>query len=85
MAPFPSLTLYRADGACSRVPHILLRELGASFTEVVMGIDTTVNGLVPKDGSMTREEYLSNVHPEGMVPALQVDGAVIVEMTGVLT
>ena len=85
MAPFPSLTLYRADGACSRVPHILLSELGAPFTEVVMGIDTTVNGLVPKDGSMTREEYLSNVHPEGMVPALQVDGAVIVEMTGVLT
>jgi glutathione S-transferase len=85
MAAFPSLTLYRADGACSRVPHILLRELGAPFTEVTMTIDMAVNGLVPKDKSMTREEYLSKIHPDGMVPALQVDGVVITEMTGILT
>jgi glutathione S-transferase len=85
MATFPSLTLYRADGACSRVPHILLRELGAPFTEVSMTIDMAVNGLVPKDKSMTREEYLSKIHPDGMVPALQVDGAVITEMTAILT
>jgi glutathione S-transferase len=85
MASFPSLTLYRADGACSRVPHILLRELGAPFTEVTMKIDMAVNGLVPKDVSMTREEYLSKIHPDGMVPTLQVDGAVINEMTGILT
>jgi glutathione S-transferase len=85
MATFPSLTLYRADGACSRVPHILLRELGAPVTEVTMAIDMVVNGLVPKDKSMTREEYLSKIHPDGMVPALQVDGAVINEMTGILT
>jgi len=50
-----------------------------------MGIDTTVNGLVPKDNSMTRDEYLLRVHPDGMVPALQVDGTVITEMTGILT
>jgi glutathione S-transferase len=50
-----------------------------------MGIDTTVNGLVPKDGSMTRAEYLSNIHPDGMVPALQVDDKVVIEMTGILT
>jgi glutathione S-transferase len=84
MATFPSLTLYRADGACSRVPHILLRELGAPFTEVTMTIDMAVNGLVPKDKSMTREEYLSKIHPDGMVPALQVNDAVITEMTGIL-
>lgn len=85
MATFPSLTLYRADGACSRVPHILFRELGAPFTEVLMGIDTTVNGLAPKNSPMTRAEYLANIHPDGMVPALQVDDKVIVEMTGILT
>ncbi|KAM0706521.1 hypothetical protein Q7P35_005848 [Cladosporium inversicolor] len=85
MATFPSLTLYRADGACSRVPHILLRELGAPFTEVLMGIDTTVNGLAPKDNPMTRDEYLANIHPDGLIPALQVDDKVIIEMTGILT
>lgn len=81
----PSLTLYRADGACSRVPHILLRVLGVPFNEVLMGIDMTVNGLVPKDGSMTRDEYLSKIHPDGMVPALQIDNVVVTEMTGILT
>lgn len=85
MASFPSLTLYRADGACSRVPHILLRELGAPLTEVLMGIDTTVNGLAPKDNSMTRAKFLSKINPEGLVPALQVNDKVIVEMTGILT
>ena len=85
MASFQSLTLYRADGACSRVPHILLRELGAPFTDVLMGIDTRVNGLAPKNNAMTRAEYLTNIHPDGMVPALQVDDKVIIEMTGILT
>jgi glutathione S-transferase len=85
MTSFPSFTLYRADGACSRVPHILLRELGAPFTEVMMGFDMSANGLAPKDKSMTRDEYLENIHPDGMVPALQVDGKVIIEMTAVLT
>lgn len=86
MSTFPYLTLYRADGACSRVPHILLRELGAPFTEVLMGIDTTVNGLVPKDNSMTRAQYLAKIHPEGMVPALQINNSqVVTEMTAVLT
>ena len=85
MASFPSLTLYRADGACSRVPHILLRELGAPLTEILMGIDTTVNGLAPKDNPMTHAEFLSKINPEGLIPALQVNDKVIVEMTGILT
>lgn len=83
--PSPTLTLYRVDGACSRVPHILLRELGVPFSEVLMKLDLSVNGLVPKDIPMTREEYLANIHPDGMVPALQIDSAVITEMTGMLT
>lgn len=81
----PTLTLYRVDGACSRVPHILLRELGLPFSEVQMKLDLSVNGLVPKDIPMTREEYLAKIHPDGMVPALQINDTVITEMTGILT
>lgn len=82
----PTLTLYRVDGACSRVPHILLRELGVPIQEVVMVLDAARNGLVPADKSLSFDEYRSQVHPDGMVPALVVDDKVVItEMTGVLT
>ncbi|KAM0719690.1 hypothetical protein Q7P37_003821 [Cladosporium fusiforme] len=82
----PTLTLYRADGACSRVPHILLRELGVPLKDVVMTIDYDRDGLVPKDGSLSFDDYRSQIHPDGMVPALVVDDQIVItEMTGVLT
>lgn len=82
----PSLVLYRADGACSRVPHILLRELGIPLKDVAMGLDSARDGLVTKDESLDFDEYRSQVHPDGMVPALVIDGKVVItEMTGVLT
>jgi glutathione S-transferase len=84
----PSITLYRFDGSCSRVPHILLRELGVPFTDIPMAMDTSSGsggGLYPKDKSMTPAEYRSQIHPDGKVAALVVDGVVITEMAGVLT
>jgi glutathione S-transferase len=83
--PAPSLTLYRYDGSCSRVPHILLRELGVPFTEVPMKMDPSGAGIFPKDKSMTPTEYRARIHPDSKVPALVVDGVVITEMAGVLT
>jgi glutathione S-transferase len=85
--PPPSLTLYRFDGSCSRVPHILLRELGVPFTDIPMAMDpsSSAGGLYPKDESLTPAEYRSQVHPDGKVSALVVDGVVITEMAGVLT
>jgi glutathione S-transferase len=81
--PTPSLTLYRFNGSCSRVPHILLRELNVPFTDVPMAMGP--EGLYPKDKSMTPAEYRSKIHPDSKVAALVVDGVVITEMAGVLT
>ena len=86
--PPPSLTLYRFDGSCSRVPHILLRELGVPFTDIPMAMDPSTSGaggLYPKDKSLMPAEYRAQVHPDGKVSALVVDGVVITEMAGVLT
>lgn len=51
-----------------------------------MEIDYARDGLVPADKSLTFDEYRSQIHPDGMVPALVVNNQVIItEMTGVLT
>ena len=86
----PSITLYRFDGSCSRVPHILLRELNIPFTDIPMAMDPSssgAGGLYPKDNSLKPGEYRSQIHPDGQVPALVVEegGVVITQMTGVLT
>lgn len=69
------LTLYFSPGACSMASHIGLEETGAPYEEKPT--------LLPK-GEHKTEAYLK-VNPRGKVPALDVDGKVIVENTAILT
>ena len=69
------LTLYFSPGACSTASHIGLEETGAPYEERPT--------LLPK-GEPKTEAYLK-VNPRGKVPALSVDGKVIVENTAILT
>ncbi|KAG5658103.1 hypothetical protein KAF25_007054 [Fusarium avenaceum] len=78
----PKLTLYRANGACSLVPHALLRHFKIPFDAVL--IKGGPNGAEAADGSFTNAQYRS-IHPRGYVPALAVDNEVITEMPAILT
>src|SRR3954470_24451944 len=69
------LTLYFSPGACSMASHIALEESGAPYEEKPT--------LLPK-GEHKKPEYL-RINPRGKVPALAVDGQVIVENTAILT
>lgn len=83
----PDITLYYANGACSRVPHILLTELRIPFSTVRLDLTTLPSGtigLAPADGSLSHEEYKRTIHPHGQVPALRVGENVITEMPAVL-
>ena len=90
----PRLTLYRADGACSVVPHSILLHYGIPFTPVTMesGPNRKSAGMryVAADGSLSHEDYLA-INPEGYVPALvvgegeAVQPTIIAEMPAVLT
>lgn len=73
----PKLTLYRVNGACSLVPHILLTELNIPFDEVLLKFDFP-KGFTSADGSFTLEDYLK-IHPFGYVPALKIDNEVLTE------
>lgn len=79
----PALTLYRANGACSFVPHALLKELSVPFTSVLLKRGS--DGLEAADGDFTNAEYRQTIHPYGYVPALKMDDAVITEMPAILT
>lgn len=84
----PNLTLYRANGACSLVPHILLRELNIPFTAHRMSFSPT--GVFSADGNLSYAEYLK-INPAGFVPALQISddsgtaGEIITENPAILT
>ena len=69
------LTLYFSPGACSMASHIGLEETGAPYEEKPT--------LLPK-GEHKTEAYLK-INPQGKVPALSVDGKVIVENTAILS
>lgn len=69
------LTLYFSPGACSMASHIGLEEAGAAYTEKPT--------LLAK-GEQKTEAYLK-INPRGKVPALSIDGKVIVENTAILT
>ncbi|KAL2109134.1 hypothetical protein VUR80DRAFT_2932 [Thermomyces stellatus] len=75
MSSSPRLTLYRANGACSIIPHSVLLHYGIPFTSVLMqpGAAMTPAGIryVAADGSLTHEDYLA-INPAGYVPALVV-------------
>ncbi|HQW39046.1 MAG TPA: glutathione S-transferase, partial [Usitatibacteraceae bacterium] len=69
------LTLYYAPGACSLAPHIVLEELGIAYEAV--RISTA-------EGQQRSPEYL-RINPRGRVPALEVDGKVLVENVAILS
>ena len=69
------IALYYSPGACSLAPHIVLEELGIPYEAV--RISTA-------DGQQRSPEYL-RINPRGRVPALAVDGKVLVENVAILT
>ena len=69
------ITLYYSPGACSLAPHVVLEELGIPYETV--RISTA-------EGQQRSPEYLK-VNPRGRVPALVVDGKVLVENVAILS
>ena len=69
------ITLYYSPGACSLAPHIVLEELGIAYEPV--RISTA-------EGQQRSPEYLK-INPRARVPALVVDGRVLVENVAILS
>ena len=69
------LTLYFSPGACSLAAHIGLEETGVSYEAKPI--------LLAKQQQKT-EAYLK-INPRGKVPALSIDGKILVENTAILT
>ena len=69
------MTLFFSPGACSLASHIGLEETGAPYELKPI--------LLAKQQQRT-EEYLK-INPRGKVPALSVDGKILVENTAILT
>jgi glutathione S-transferase len=69
------LTLYFSPGACSLASHIGLEETGAPYEAKPI--------LLAKQQQKT-DTYLK-INPRGKVPALDVDGKILVENTAILT
>jgi glutathione S-transferase len=69
------LTLYFSPGACSLASHIGLEETGAPYD---------AKPILLAKGQQRTEEY-QKINPRGKVPALSVDGKILVENTAILT
>jgi glutathione S-transferase len=69
------LTLYFSPGACSLASHIGLEESGAPYEAKPI--------LLAKQ--QQRTEAYQKINPRGKVPALSVDGKILVENTAILT
>jgi glutathione S-transferase len=69
------MTLYFSPGACSLASHIGLEESGAPYE---------LKPILLAKGQQRTEEYLK-INPRGKVPALSVDGKILVENTAILT
>ena len=69
------MTLYFSPGACSLASHIGLEESGAPYE---------LKPVLLAKGEQRTETYLK-INPRGKVPALSVDGRVLVENTAILT
>jgi glutathione S-transferase len=69
------LTLYFSPGACSLASHIGLEEVGAAYE---------AKPILLAKGQQRTEDYLK-INPRGKVPALSVDGKILVENTAILT
>ena len=69
------MTLYFSPGACSVASHMAIEETGAPYVE---------GRTVLAKGQNKTDEYLK-INPRGRVPALVVDGELLVENTAILT
>jgi glutathione S-transferase len=69
------LKLYYAPGACSMASHIGLEESGAPYE----------TKLISFANAEQRSEAYLKINPRGRVPALSIDGAILVENTAILT
>jgi glutathione S-transferase len=69
------MTLYFSPGACSLASHIGLEETGAPYE---------LKPILLAKGQQRTEDYLK-INPRGKVPALSVDGKILVENTAILT
>ncbi len=69
------LTLYFSPGACSLASHIGLEETGAPYE---------AKPILLAKGQQRTEDY-QKINPRGKVPALSVDGKILVENTAILT
>ena len=69
------MTLYFSPGACSLASHIGLEETGAPYE---------IKPILLAKGQQRTEDYLK-INPRGKVPALSVDGKILVENTAILT
>ncbi len=69
------IKLYYSPGACSLAPHIVLEELGIPYEAVKISTS---------EGQQRSPEYLK-INPRGRVPALAVDGKVLVENVAILS
>ncbi|TLD14880.1 hypothetical protein PspLS_10805 [Pyricularia sp. CBS 133598] len=87
-----TLTLYRSDGACSMLPHILLKYLEIPHECIALrsnGGPRTKPHLEAVDGSFSAEDY-TKINHKGVVPTLTVhDGdegrTIITEIEAVTT
>jgi glutathione S-transferase len=69
------MTLYFSPGACSLASHIGLEETGAAYE---------AKPILLAKGQQRTAEY-QKINPRGKVPALDVDGKILVENTAILT
>jgi len=69
------MTLYFCPGACSLASHIALEKTGAPYE---------IKPILLAKGQQRTEAYLK-INPRGKVPALSVDGKILVENTAILT
>ncbi len=69
------MTLYFSPGACSLASHIGLEEAGAPYE---------LKPILLAKGQQRTADYLQ-INPRGKVPALSVDGKILVENTAILT
>jgi glutathione S-transferase len=69
------MTLYFSPGACSLASHIGLEETGVPYE---------LKPILLAKGQQRTDEYLK-INPRGKVPALSVNGKVLVENTAILT
>ena len=69
------MKLYFSPGACSMASHIGLEESGVPYEE---------KPTMLAKGEHKTEAYLK-INPRGKVPALDVDGKILMENTAILT